>query len=206
MKKISIVLIILVFCCGAIETYSKEYKKKKTNYHSLGFGLGLANITSDVGEEYNPGRSIFAGYTYTRKSLMTTVSLSYTTFSDIEFKAQDYKLSTYDVAILAGVYWNILQRDFYEGVTPYIGIEAGYLVIIEEENFGGTSSTSGYPLTCLSPTVGTSVPIADAIAVTLEAKYRLNLQSVGTFDGRTAITGLTDYNYYTINVGLKFNI
>jgi|GEM_PF-1606797 hypothetical protein len=206
MKKFSTFLIVLFLCFGAVESYSKEYKKKKSNYHSLGLGIGYANITSDVGEEYNPGRTIYAGYTYTRKALMTTITLNYTTFSDIEFEAQDYKLSTYDVSLLGGVYWNILQRDFYEGVTPYIGIEAGIVVLIEEESFGGSSSTNGYSLTTLSPVVGTSVPIANSIAVIIEAKYRLNLQSQGTFDGRTVITGITDYNYYTLNAGLKFNI
>ena len=58
-------LLILFFCLGAVESYSKEYRKKKQNYHSLGAGIGIARLTTDMGDDYNPGTTFYGAYTYT---------------------------------------------------------------------------------------------------------------------------------------------
>lgn len=198
--------IILTFC--SVETYSKEYEnKKKRNYHSIGIGLGIANLTPTMGDQFNSGTLFYGGYSYNRKALIVTGTLSYTSFSEFNDPAAfDYTASVSDVSVLGGIYWNILQNDFYEGVTPYIGVESGYTIYLYSEESASYKESGGIALVNIAPTIGVTIPIAESLAILIDGKYKLNLLSQGGFGGGTAITGTTDYNYYAVTAGLKLNI
>jgi len=199
-------LLILFFCLGAVESYSKEYRKKKQNYHSLGAGIGIARLTTDMGDDYNPGTTFYGAYTYTRKALMSTFKLSYNQFVEFEDPVFDYKASIFDVSLRGGIYWNILKKDFYEGVTPYIGAQLGYTIFFYDESISGSSNTGGNSLLNIAPTAGVTIPIGPSIAADIAAEYNLNLQGQAGLNGANVITGTTNYNYFVISAGIKFNI
>ena len=206
MKLFTRFLLVLFMLICATETYSNENTKKKNSNHSLGFGLGIASLRTPEWEDHNPGRSFNGTYTNNKKHVIQSVRVSYTKFSELKVPSSDFQSSVYDIGLKGGIYWNILQRDFYEGVTPFAGLQYGLTFIILDQTINDNSNSGYSSLICIAPTAGVIVPLAPTVALEIMGEYNLNFQGKDGIVGSTIYGGITDYFYYVLSAGVKFNI
>ena len=211
-KLISTVLLVgMIALFGNSDLSSKTYKKKSYQVHNLGIGVGLQNITAESWDRYSSGINLSAGYTYTKRALMYSGNITYTSFSETDSEELGFKANLQDISVNAGIYWNILQQNFYEGITPYIGAETGYTLFNQEieSNDGNASASERYFMLNIGPVIGLAIPISDNIALITEARYKITWVNVGTgggFGNTGSVSILTDYNYSLISAGLRLGI
>ena len=208
MKKFIILILLLGSTYNAISEINE--KNEIESFSSIDAKFGLASIVNESQNFLNRGFSVTASYSYINEYFMISGQIGLMYFSGRDNSGfrdgLEYNTMAYNTNL--GIYYKFIDNYNFDLITPYAGIELGYIVANFEKP--GNDVTFLLPTIdenffTISPIIGVSFPMNYSLASYFELRYMYVPKDFGEIRDVNA-NFPRHFNIVNITAGLRFAI